>query len=108
MTYQRIKEIIVDEQKRMTQKELVKLVIQLSLALVGIVLALGLAVYSILGVSFTLIVIVGAILAFTLLCDLFVQDLKAAKNIVTFGKFWWIYYILLVIVFFVLKSFNFI
>lgn len=108
MTFQKIKEIVVIEQKRMTSKELIKLTIQLALAMLGIVLALGLAVYSILGFSFTLFIIIGALLTFIILFDLFVQDLKAAKHIITFGKLWWIYYILTVIVFLVLKTFRFI
>lgn len=108
MTFQKIKEVVVDEQKRMTSKQLTKLTIQLALAMIGIVLSLGLTVYSILGFSFTLLVIVGAMVTYMIIFDLFVQDLKAAKNIIIFGKLWWIYYILTVIIFLVLKTFRFI
>lgn len=108
MTFQKIKESVVIEQKRITQKQLVKLAINLALSLVGICLTLGLATYAILGFSFTIVVIALTLLAYNWIFDMFVEDEKFGKNIMLFAKFWWSHYIIFVIVFFVLKLFRFI
>lgn len=107
MTYQKIKTAVVDEQKRISSKQLIKLTINLALAFIGICLALSLATYAILGFSFTIVVILCTILAYNWIFDLFVEDEKAGKFISTFAKFWWINYLLVIAVFFVLKFFRF-
>lgn len=107
MTFQRIKETIVEEQKRMTFKELIKLTINLALAFTGICLALSLACFAILGYQFTFLVIVFTVVAFNLVFDLYVEDEKASVKIDRVAKFWWVAYIIVVVVFFILKFFRF-
>lgn len=107
MTFQRIKEEVVENQKRLTVKELVKLVINLALAFIGICITLGLLTYAILGFAYTVIIILCAIFAYNLVFDIFVEDEKVGKHIVLFSKLWWIEYILIVIVFLILKLFGF-
>lgn len=107
MTFQKIKESVVDEQKRLTSKQLIKLAINLALAFLGICLTLGLATYALLGFSFTALVILCTILAYNWTFDMFVEDTKAGTFIINFAKFWWINYFLLLGVYLVLKYFRF-
>lgn len=107
MTFQKIKETVVDNQKRLTMKQLTKLVINLALAFIGICLTLGLLTYVILGFSFTFLIIVFSILAYNWICNIFVEDESSYSKIEKFARFWWISYILFVVVFFVLKMFRF-
>lgn len=108
MTFQKIKETIVVEQKRMTVKELVKLTISLALAFIGLCIALGLACYAVLGYQFAFLVIVFTVVIYNWVFDLYIEDEKAATRINKLAKFWWLAYILVVAVFFILKFFRFI
>lgn len=108
MTFEKIKTELVENQKRMTEKELVKFTINLALAFLGICLTLGMCTYTLIGLPFTAVIIILSIFAYNWIFDAVIDDEKAGAKIIKFAKLWWITYILLVITFFVLKFFRFI
>lgn len=108
MTFEKIKTELVEKQKRMTVKELTKFTINLALAFLGICLTLGMCTYTLLGLPFTVVMILLSIIAYNWMFDAVIDDEKAGAKIIKFAKLWWLMYILLVVVFFVLKMFRFI
>jgi hypothetical protein len=107
MTLQKIKETLVDEKNVVSKKELYNFIIKLALAFIGICLTLGIATYSILGFGFTVLVIIMTIFGFNFVFDIISEQEDSFKLFKKFSNFWWLSYILLVIVFFVLKAFRF-
>ena len=108
MTFQKIKEVVVEEKGLMTQKELGKFSIQLALFILGLCSSLSFATYAILGFAVTVIVIFLSILGYTWIFDLVTESEKAFKAVNKMAKFWWFTYIILVGVFLVLKLTRFI
>lgn len=103
MTFQKIKKQVVDEQKRMTDRQLTKLAVNLALAYLGICITLCTATMAILGVPVTILVIAFTLVTYNVTFNLFVEDSSAGKHIVRFSRLWWIQYILFAVVFFILK-----
>lgn len=107
MTLQKIKETLVDEKNIVSKKELYRFITKLALFFIGICLTLGIATYSILGFGFTVLVIIMTIFGFNFVFDVISEQESSFKLFKNFSNFWWFSYILLAVVFFVLKVFRF-
>lgn len=108
MTFEKIKKELVDNQKRMTTKELNKFTINLALSLLGICLTLGIGTYTLLGLPFTIVIVLLSIIAYSWVFDVVIDDTKTGARIVKITKLWWLTFVAFVVVFFVLKLFRFI
>ena len=108
MTFEKIKKELVDNQKRMTTKELNKFTINLALFFLGICLTLGMGTYTLLGLPFTIVIILLSIIAYSWVFDVVIDDTKTGARIVKITKLWWLTFVAFVAVFFVLKLFRFI
>ena len=108
MTFQKIKDTLVTERKLLTQKELNKLSLNLALVVLGFCLSLGLLTYATVGFGTTVIIIILSILAYTWIFDFAVESEKSLERVRKITKFWWFTYIILAIVFIVLKLTRFI
>jgi hypothetical protein len=107
MTYQKIKEAVVEEQKRLTNKKLRVFVIKLALSFLCLSFALCLATSQILSFQFTILIMFLALFAFSTTLNMFVEDEASGKRIMRFANFWWIWLIVTVIIYLVLKYFRF-
>lgn len=107
MTYQRIKENLVDEQKAITEKNLKKLVIRLALFILGAILCLSFSVYKLLGLFATLVVILGGVFTYSCLLDYCVEDTKNIKKVSIISRLWIIFPIVFVVLYLVFNYFNF-
>lgn len=108
MTFEKIKKELVDNQKRMTTKEFNKFTINLALSFLGICLTLGIGTYTLLGLPFTIVIILLSIIAYSCVFDVVIDDTKTGARIVKITKLWWLTFVAFVVVFFVLKLFRFI
>lgn len=108
MTFEKIKKELVDNQKRMTTKELNKFTINLALSFLGICLTLGMSTYTLLGLPFTIVIILLSIIAYSWVFDVVIDDTKTGARIIKITKLWWLTFVAFVVVFFVLKLFRFI
>ena len=108
MTFEKIKKELVDNQKRMTTKELNKFTINLALSFLGVCLTLGMCTYTLLGLPFTIVIILLSIIAYSLVFDVVIDDTKTGARIVKITKLWWLTFVAFLVVFFVLKLFRFI
>lgn len=108
MTFEKIKKELVDNQKRMTTKELNKFTINLALSFLGICLTLSMGTYTLLGLPFTIGIILLSIIAYSWVFDVVIDDTKTGARIVKITKLWWLTFVAFVVVFFVLKLFRFI
>lgn len=108
MTYQKIKESLVNEQKRMTEKEVRKLSVSLAFTFGGLFLTLALAMYAVLGFAFTVIAIILVAFMYTQTLETIVENEGAERKVRKFTKFGWVFYVLCVGVFVALKFFRFI
>lgn len=107
MTYQKIKEIIVDERKVITEKKLKGLTRRLTLFIVGLCACLGLAVSNILGFGAVVVVTLGGVFLYSTMFDLCAESDGALKAVNVCSRFWIIFPILFVVIYCVLKYFNF-
>lgn len=108
MTFEKIKKELVDNQKRMTTKELNKFTINLALSFLGICLTLCMGTYTLLGLPFTIVIVLLSIIAYSWVFDVVIDDTKTGARIVKITKLWWLTFVAFVVVFFVLKLFRFI
>ena len=108
MTYQKIKEKLVEDKKMLSPRELRKFVLKVITMELGVVFDLSLLVFSIVNSSLTIIVIFLAILAFNWVFDWIVEDPPILQKIQKYCRFWWIPYILLVTIYLVLAFYGFI
>lgn len=107
MTFDKLRDTVVKEKKFATQKELVKVVINLALSLVTYSLALGLAINSILGYRFLLALLIIAVCAFLWICDFSAETKESFVKVQKLTRLWWTGIILFVLIYIVLKMFNF-
>lgn len=107
MTFERIKQELVTNQKRMSLKDFNKFTINLALAFLGICLTLGMCTYTLLGLPFTIAIILLSIFAYNWVFNVVIDDEKVGLKLVKITKLWWITFVLFVIIFFVLKAFRF-
>lgn len=108
MTYQKIKEEVVDRQGKLTVKQFTQLVARLGLSYLGILLMLSLAVSSLFGLGASILVAICILIAFLSTLDIYAGDSGSHRGIRFFANTWIIYYILLILEFLVLKYFMFI
>lgn len=107
MTFDKLKATVVEEKKFATQKQLIKLVINIALFILTYTLALGLAINSILGYRFLLALLVIDALGFLWVCDLAAEDKESFNKVNKITKLWWTGIIAFVVIYIVLKVFNF-
>ena len=107
MTFDKLKETVVEKNKYTTVKDLIKVVINLALSVFCYSLALGVAINSILGYRFLLAILLIAVFAFLWTCDLAAESKESYLKVKKITKFWWTGIVLLVVVCIVLKIFNF-
>lgn len=108
MTYQKIKEEVVDRQGKLTAKQFTQLVTRLGLSYLGILLMLSLAVSSLFGLGASILVAICILVAFLSTLDMYAEDSGAHRGIRLFANTWILYYVLLILEFLVLKYFMFI
>lgn len=107
MTFDKLKETVVDKEKFATQKELVKMLINLALSILTYSLALGLAINSILGYRVLIVLLLIAVFGFLWTCDLAAENKENFKKVEKLTKFWWSGLVLTVVVYVVLRMYNF-
>lgn len=107
MTFDKLRDTVVKEKKFATQKELVKVVINLALSIVTYSLALGLAINSILGYRFLFALLLIAICAFLWICDFSAETKESFVKVQKLTRLWWTGIVVFVIIYIVLKMFNF-
>lgn len=107
MTFDKLRDTVVKEKKFATQKELVKVVINLALSIVTYSLALGLAINSILGYRFLFALLLIAVCAFLWICDFSAETKESFVKVQKLTRLWWTGIIVFVIIYIVLKMFNF-
>lgn len=108
MTYQQIKEELVTKQKRVTEKQLKKVVIRLFLFLFGFMLTLGIVTLNTLGAGVTIFLFISLFFTYIWVLDLYVDSERASKVINIISRLWFLTYVLFVVVFIVLKMYHFI
>lgn len=108
MTFDKLRDTVVKDKKYATYSELVKLVINIALSIITYSLALGIAVNSILGYRFLVVLLLIAVFGFLWICDLSAETMESFKKVQKVTKFWWTGIIVLVAVVVVLKMFHFI
>lgn len=108
MTLHKIKQVLVEEKQMMTGKELTVLVTKLGIGFIGITADLVLLTMNLLGTPVTVLVIFGLIFAFNSVFDLLREDETQLKAVKRFSNLFFVFYILLVVEFLVLKYFRFI
>lgn len=107
MTFQKVKEELVGKEI-LTNKELKKLLLNLTLFILGVVLCISLATYAVLGFGFTVLIMILALVAFITVFDIAVESVTALKRIIRVTRLWIIPYLCMIAVWFVLKLFNFV
>lgn len=107
MTFDKLRDTVVKEKKFATQKELVKVVINLALSIVTYSLALGLAINSILGYRFLFALLIIAVCAFLWICDFSAETKESFVKVQKLTRLWWTGIVVFVIIYIVLKIFNF-
>lgn len=107
MTFDKLKSTVVDEKKFATQKQLIRLVINIALFILTYTFALGLAINSILGYKFLLALLIIDSAGFLCVCDLVAEDKESFDKVNKITKLWWTGIIAFVIIYIILKIFNF-
>lgn len=107
MTYQKIKETLVDEKNQLSEKSFRNLATRLALLMLGLVLSFGVATFAIVGLAFTVIVIALAIMGYVWVFDLVISDALYLSKVIKVSKFWWVSYIFLGFVVGLLKVLRF-
>lgn len=107
MTFDKLRDTVVKEKKFATQKELVKVVINLALSIVTYSFALGLAINSILGYRFLFALLLIAVCAFLWICDFSAETKESFVKVQKLTRLWWTGIIAFVVIYIVLKIFNF-
>lgn len=107
MTLHRMKQVFVDEKKLMTHLQMNVLVAKVGAAIIGSCLDVVLLTYSMFGMALTVVVVFAAMFAFNWVFDMLREDEASLKGIKTFGNLFFVFYILIVVEFLVLKYLRF-
>lgn len=91
----------------MTAKELNVLVAKVGAAVLGMCLDMTFLTVNLFGLTVTVLVVFGAMFAFTWIFDLINEDKDSLKTVRKFSNFFPVFYVLLVVEFFVMKYFRF-
>lgn len=108
MTLHKIKQVFVEEKKMMTGKELTILVAKLGAGFIGLAADLSMLTMNLLGLPVTILVIFGLMFAFNSVFDMVREDETTLKAVKRFANLFFVFYILLVVEFLVLKYLRFI
>jgi len=108
MVYQKIKEKLVEEEKVLTSKQLVKLTIRLGLIVGCFAMMLGLLASCTLGMGVALFVLIGGVAAYAWFFDMFAESPDSATKFLKLSKLWPLILILFAAEYVVLKFFNFV
>ena len=107
MTYQKIKDTLVNEKNIMTEKDFKKLLISMGLSFMGFMLALNIVVVATIGLSFSILIGIIGVVMFMVLLDFLIEESEKIPKIRKLTKFWWITYILAFVVWLSLKYLGF-
>lgn len=107
MTLHKIKQVLVEEKKILTGKELTILVTKLGLAFIGLLLDMSILTMNLLGMPVTILVVFGLMFAFNSIFDMLKEDESSLKGVKRFANLFFVFYILLVVEFLVLKYLRF-
>lgn len=107
MRYQEIKEKLVDDQKKLTDKGLAKVALKLGLMTLGFCLCIGSLVLRTYGVGFTVVVILMCMLFYNWSLDSMSVDDDSFNIFMKVLKLWWSPYILFILMSVVLTMFRF-
>lgn len=107
MTYQKVKEELVDNRKVATAKELKKFAVCMFLMIMGVAICISIPVISILGTTFALLVVVGCLFVYLQMFNFVCEEENAFKKWSKISKLWFIPYILTIVVVMALKYFKF-
>ncbi len=108
MIYQKIKEKLVDEEKVLTSKQLIKLTVRLGLIVGGTAMMLGLLASCTMGMGVALFVLIGGVAAYAWFFDMFAESPDSAAKFLKLSKLWPIIIVLFVAEYLALRLFNFI
>lgn len=107
MTYQKLKENIVDERKVLTEKKFRRLLLRIALFSITSGACLTLAALRLVGFGLAILVVASFVVVFILMCDLCTESDDALRKISIASRFWVIFPILFVVVYYVLSYYNF-
>lgn len=107
MTFQKIKEDLVEEKQWVTEKKLTRFALNLGLAMLTIGVALSLITLSIMGLPMTILTIVCMVCIYMFTFDCCVESEKTLNRAIKLAKFWWLGILLCVAVYTVLRMFQF-
>ena len=107
MTLHKMKQVFVDEKKLMTQAQMNVLVAKVGAAVIGLCLDVVLLTYSMFGMALTVFVVFAAMFAFNWVFDMIREDESSLKGVTIFGNLFFVFYILIVVEFLVLKYLRF-
>lgn len=109
MTYHKIKETVVDENKFLTDKQLRKLAIRLALFMSGMALSASLLAISTIGALPCVVILICSVLIFNWLLEYISEESKEyVEKAFKLSKFWFLSFILFIGMFVVLYFFRFI
>lgn len=107
MTLHKMKQVLVDEKKLMTGMQLNILVAKVGASVIGLCLDIVLLTYSMFGMTLTVVVVFAAMFAFNWVFDMLREDESTLKGVKTFGNLFFVFYLLIVVEFLVLKYLRF-
>lgn len=107
MTFEKIKEDVVDEKKWITAKQLKIFAINLGLSMACLGFLLSLLAVCTVGLEVSFFVILFAVLGYMFIFDYCAEDEKTLKILLKLSKFWWIILLLNVLLYMVLNYFHF-
>lgn len=107
MTYQKVKEELVNKRKVISSKDLKKLSINLFLMVLGVACCISLPLMCILGSGFAIISLIACLFIYLQVFNMLCEDEESIGKIRKFVKLWIIPYILFIGIFFTLKYFKF-
>jgi hypothetical protein len=108
MTYEQLKKVIVEDKNLIDKKGFKWFLIRWALLVFGVGFAFILPTFSLLGSRFAIVVLLIAALLFITVLSLIIDDPNSFKKVNKITKFWWLAYILVVVIYLVLKYWNFV
>ena len=108
MTLHKIKQVLVEEKQIMTGKELSILVTKIGLGIIGLCLDVTFLTFNLLGMPATILTVLGSMFAFNSVFDMLKEDESTLKGVKLFANLFFVFYILLVLEFLLLKYLRFI
>ena len=107
MTFQKIKEEVVDEKKWVTGKELRVFAIHLGLFMVCLSFLVSILAVCTVGLGVSFFVILFAVMGYLFIFDYCAEDERGIRFWMRLSKFWWVILILNVSLYLLLSYFHF-